>query len=79
MRTDPNDKVIEKLQSTGLYNSVRLEDSLLSRKGGEALCPERGGKSTRPCQHLLIFRNPVRTGISDQWLIRNVAGSMKEL
>jgi len=40
LRIDQNDKVIEKLQSTGIFNSVRLEDSTPGAGTGSALILE---------------------------------------
>src|SRR5690606_4362412 len=37
VRVDENDKVIEKLQATGLYNTVRVEVTLRGGEGGSVL------------------------------------------
>lgn len=79
LRIDQNDKVIEKLQSTGIFNSVRLEDSTLGAGTGSALILEVEEKVPGHLNTSLFYETQYGLGVSGQVVHTNVAGSMKEL
>jgi len=79
VRTDPNDKVIEKLQSTGLFNSVRLEDSALADKSKSALILTVEEKVPGNASASIFFETQYGLGVSGSVTHSNVAGSMKEV
>ncbi len=78
VRIDPNDKVIEKLQSTGLYNSVRLEDSALADGKGSALILDVEEKVPGHATGSVFFETQYGLGVSGTVVHSNIAGSMKE-
>jgi len=79
VRIDPNDQVIEKLQSTGVFNSVRLEDSALSGKEGSALVLNVVEKVPGHANTSLFYETQYGLGISQSVVHSNIAGSMKEV
>ncbi len=79
LRIDKNDKVIEKLQSTGLFNSVRLEDSALGTGTGSALILNVEEKVPGHLNTSMFYETQYGFGVSGQVVHTNVAGSMKEL
>lgn len=79
VRTDPNDKLIEKLQSTGLFNSVRLNDSLLADTGGSALILDVEEKVPGHASASVFYETQYGLGVAGSITHSNVAGSMKEL
>ncbi len=76
VRIDQNDKVIEKLQSTGLYNSVRLEDSAAS---GNAMILDVEEKVPGHLNTSLFYETQYGFGVSATVMHSNIAGSMKEV
>ena len=80
VRIDENDETIEKLQSTGLYNSVRLEDSLYADgRGGSVLTLDVEEKVPGNATSSVFYETQYGFGVAATARHANVAGTLKEL
>jgi outer membrane protein assembly factor BamA len=80
VRIDQNDDIIEKLQSTGLYNSVRLEDSLYADgRDGSVLTLDVEEKIPGSATSSIFYETQYGFGVAATARHANVAGTLKEL
>ncbi|HEX2613836.1 MAG TPA: BamA/TamA family outer membrane protein, partial [Fibrobacteria bacterium] len=78
IRVDDNDKVIEKLQSTGLYNTVRIEDTLLPGGKGSVLTLDVEEKVPGRLHASVFYETQYGFGVAGDVSHSNVAGTLKE-
>ena len=79
VRVDQSDEIIEKLQSTGQYNSVRLDDSLSPSGGGSILTLDVEEKVPGHATASVFYETQYGFGVAATAQHSNIAGSLKEL
>jgi outer membrane protein assembly factor BamA len=80
VRVDDNDKIIEKLQSTGLYNSVRLEDSLYADgRPGSVLTLDVEEKVPGHATASVFYETQYGFGVAATAEHSNIAGTLYEV
>ncbi len=78
VRVDDNDEIIGKLQSTGLYNTVRIEDTLRGDEGGSVLTLDVEERIPGRLAASVFYETQYGFGISGSVTHSNVAGTLKE-
>jgi outer membrane protein assembly factor BamA len=80
VRVDDNDKVIEKLQSTGQFNSVRIEDTLRADgRPGSVLTLDVEEKMPGRLSTSVFYETQYGFGVAAAVSHSNIAGSLNEL
>jgi outer membrane protein assembly factor BamA len=80
VRVNQNDAIIEKLQATGQYNSVRLEDSLYADgRPGSMLTLDVEEKVPGRASASVFYETQYGFGVSSTVKHSNVAGSLNEV
>lgn len=78
VRVGENDKIIGKLQSTGLYNTVRIEDTLRADGAGSILTLDVEERIPGRLGASVFYETQYGFGVSGSVTHSNVAGTLKE-